>query len=512
MAVRGILSKHAVTTQGSDPQLFASGRIGRAYQELIESAVEAMVVVDSSGAIVLVNGHAERLFGYEHQELEGLRVEALLPRRLREVHRTELRSYLARPHLREIGSGIGVFGLRKDGTEFPADISLSPLETEEGTFVSSSIRDITAIRRAEYLASQMMAIVNSSHDAIIGTDLDGLVTSWNRGAEVLFGYSEAEMLNRPAALVDAAGHDQETQLEQKPAGSEEWETVRIRKDGTNVDVSITCSPILGTDGTLKGQSTIARDISERRERQELKDAFLAMVSHELRTPLSAILAHVELLIDEDLSTEEGDRFVKVIHRNSLRLDRLVVDLLFVSQLQAADLTVAITEVDIVAVAQEAVEAATPQSKQCRIDLRFEPYDGVILLNGDADRLGQVLDNLIANAMKYSVGGGVVCVRVVPTLTECVVEVEDHGMGITLDDQKHVFERFFRASAAVDGRIQGVGLGLMVVKTIVEAHGGRVGIESKPGSGSIFRVTLPLRSDEGSLPVWPVSDRAASAGS
>ena len=512
MVVRGILSKRVVTTPGPEPQHFASSRIGRAYQELIESALEAMVVVDSSGTIVLVNGRAERLFGYERPELEGLRIEALVPQRFRLEHRTERRSYLARPHLREIGSGLELFGLRKDGTEFPADISLSPLETEEGTFTASSIRDTTATKRAEYLALQMMAIVKSSHEAIIGTDLDGLVTSWNHGAEVLFGYSEQEILNQPAVLLDAPGHVEETPQEQTAAGRTERETVRMRKDGTRVDVSITCSPILGTDGTLKGESTIARDISERLERQELKDAFLAMVSHELRTPLSAILAHVDLLIDEDISTEERERFVKVILRNSLRLDRLVVDLLFVSQLQAADLTVAMAEVDIVAVAQEAVEAATPQSKQCRVDLRFEPYNGVILLNGDADRLGQVLDNLIANAMKYSVGGGIVCVRVVPTDTECVVEVEDHGMGITLDDQKHVFERFFRASAAVDGRIQGVGLGLMVVKTIVEAHGGRVGIESKPGSGSIFRVAFPLRSHGDSLPVWSVSNRAVSAGS
>jgi two-component system phosphate regulon sensor histidine kinase PhoR len=171
-----------------------------------------------------------------------------------------------------------------------------------------------------------------------------------------------------------------------------------------------------------------------------------------------------------------------------------------------------TTVDMVAVAKDAVEAATPRSAQVGIGLSFMASKESVSLTGDPGRLGQVLDNLISNAIKYSSEGGVVSVRVITDATECTVEVEDHGMGIALEDQNHVFERFFRASSAVDLQIQGVGLGLMVVKTIVDAHGGRVGFESTPGSGSTFRIVLPLDSTSNKVAPMPNSELVALADS
>ncbi len=485
-------------------------RIGKSYCRLVNSADEAMVVVDAAGAIALVNERAERLFGYSRQELVGLDIKVLVPERFRAGHDVHCRSYSEHPRLREMGTGVQVSGRRKNGTEFPAEISLSPLDTGEGTFVSASVRDITADKRLEFFASHFVAVIESSHDAIIGRDLDGYVTSWNPGAELLFGYSDAEMLGQPISILDAP--DKGEYHHRQLFDVDEQDTVRARKDRTLVDVSITNSPICGRDGVVRGWSMIARDISERRKAAELKDGFLALVSHELRTPLSSIVAHVELLLDEVMSEEYRARFVQVIHRNSVRLERLVGDLLFVAQLGSTDLIVAMTETDIVAVAEDAVEAATPRAEQLGLDVHFEPCDQPVTLIGDAGRLGQALDNIVSNAIKYSPEGGAVCVRVVPGVSECTIEVQDHGMGIAPEDQELLFERFFRAPSVVDLQIQGVGLGLMIVKTIIDAHRGRVSVQSQPGVGSTFRIVLPLRGPVLSLappPAPTLTSRSAS---
>ena len=208
----------------------------------------------------------------------------------------------------------------------------------------------------------------------------------------------------------------------------------------------------------RGSSTIARDISDRRRAEKLKDGFLSLVSHELRTPLSAIVAHVELLLDEDLPPGHRLRFVEVIHRNSVRLERLVGDLLFVAQLDRADLTVTMTDVDIVAIAHDAVEAAAPRAGASGVAIRFASCEQSVWMVGDSGRLGQAVDNLVSNAIKYSPDGGAVCVRVLPDGGECIIEVEDEGVGIAFEEQEHLFERFFRTSTAASLHIQGVGTG------------------------------------------------------
>jgi PAS domain S-box-containing protein len=464
-----------------------------------------MVIVDGTGQIVVINAQTERLFGYPRTEL-------LVPERFRQRHGAHREDYAEDPHTRSMGAGLELYGRRKDGTEFPVEISLAPLETKGGTLVSSAIRDITDRKRAEHDASHLAAVVESSHDAIIGKDLHGIVTSWNRGAELLYGYTEQEMRGRSISelLVPGAEDDLADILRRIRSGDriEEHEAVRSRKDGTQVEVSFTISPILGPNGTVVGASTIARDISDRRKAEQMKDEFLALVSHEPRTPLSSIVAYTELLLDDDLPSEQRSRFVGVIDRNSVRLQRLVGDLLFVAQFESANLSLSMTELDIVAVAQEAVEAANPSAQQSGFEVVLEAPNGPVALIGDPGRLGQAIDNLISNAIKYSPDGGAVTVRILPVDAKCTIEVEDHGIGIAATDQQHLFERFFRASSALDLHIQGVGLGLMIVKTIVEGHGGTMSLSSKPGAGTTFRLVLPLRqpSDSKSATTNPHSTR------
>ena len=252
---------------GHDRPPLASEAASRGFSLLLESAPDAMVIVDSRGEIVLVNAQTEKIFGYPREELVGQRVEMLVPDRFRERHSAHRSGYSRDPHTRSMGAGLDLYGRRKDGSEFPVEISLSPLPLDGETLFFSAIRDITDRRSAEQQASHFRAVVESSHDAIIGKDLEGVVTSWNHGAQRLYGYSEEEMLGKSISVLVPPGHDDELPdiLKRVRTGErvEDLETVRSCKDGTQADVSLTVSPIRDSAGTIVGASTIARDISVR---------------------------------------------------------------------------------------------------------------------------------------------------------------------------------------------------------------------------------------------------------
>lgn len=239
---------------------------------LLELCPDAMVIVDEGGEIVRLNAQTERLFGYRHGELIGKPIELLVPERFRDRHGVHRERYGSDPHTRPMGAGLELYGRRKDGSEFPVEISLSPLQTETRRLVATAIRDTTARRQAEADASHYAAVVESSHDAIIGKDLEGLITSWNGGAERLFGYTSAEARGKSISILVPAGHDDELPdlLARVRSGDrvDDYETVRARKDGTLVDVSLTVSPIRSRTGTVMGAATIARDITARLRYQE----------------------------------------------------------------------------------------------------------------------------------------------------------------------------------------------------------------------------------------------------
>jgi signal transduction histidine kinase len=234
----------------------------------------------------------------------------------------------------------------------------------------------------------------------------------------------------------------------------------------------------------------------RREAERLKDDFVALVSHELRTPLTAIIANLDVLEDETAGlSEEGRRFLGVVDRNARRLLRLVGDLLFVAQVEAGKLGLDEGEVDLEAVARESVEAAAPRALDGGVELMLEA-EPVPVVRGDRDRLGQALDNLVSNAIKFTPHGGTVVVRLARDGDRAVLEVSDTGIGISEADMQQLFQRFFRTQRATSAAIPGVGLGLTIAQAIVHGHEGQISVHSLDGEGTTFRIELPLHRTAG----------------
>jgi signal transduction histidine kinase len=240
----------------------------------------------------------------------------------------------------------------------------------------------------------------------------------------------------------------------------------------------------------RGRAALASQNDQLRELDSLKDDLISLVSHELRTPLTSIVGYLDLVVeDESTLTEEQRKFLEVVERNAKRLLSLVSDLLFVAQSEAGRMTLEREPLNLRELVENAVSAAAPIAKRRSIDLTFICDDGADVV-GDDQRLAQVIDNLLSNALKFTPPGGSVDVTVENDGTTVLVEVADTGFGISADEQQRLFTRFFRTETAVKRAIQGTGLGLSIVKAIVEGHGGTISVESAEGQGATFRVALP----------------------
>jgi PAS domain S-box-containing protein len=509
--------------RGAREQLDQLQRLHAAAQHfsaIVESSEDAILSKDLDGVVLSWNGAAEKLFGYTADEIIGRPIRIIIPH----DRQAEEDAVLAAVRRGETVDHFETVRRRKDGSFVPISLTVSPIRDQTGKIVGASkiARDLTRVERAQRDALRLASIVDSSDDAIASKDLDGVITSWNRAAERMFGYSADEIIGKSVrTLIPEDRHDEEDRvLAQIRAGHrvEHFETVRRRKDGSLFAVSLTVSPILRPDGTVIGASKIARDISEKKraeqEREQLleiarnasrlKDEFLATLSHELRTPLNGIVGYVRLLQMGALAGEKREDAIEAVGRCVTSLTQIIGDVLDVSSIVSGRLRLEIAPVDLADVMRSAVEIVRPAigAKEIRLEMALQP--GLPPVAGDADRLRQVCWNLLSNAVKFTHRGGEIRVRIANGGSQAHITVSDNGAGIPLDFLPFVFDRFRQAETGPTRSIGGLGLGLAICRHLVELQGGRIFAESGgPGTGATFRIELPLPFERSSAAPAPV---------
>ena len=356
--------------------------------------------------------------------------------------------------------------------------------------------------------ARFAAIVESSDDAIIGKSLDGTVTAWNAAAERLLGYKAEEMIGRPISTIMAEQqkNDMFEILARIGRGErvEHFETVRIRKDGRPVYVSLSVSPVKDPSGRVVGAAKIARDISERKhleaERErllaetrkavEIRDAFLSVAGHEFRTPLAALSLtfhnwSVRARAEKDERTLER---IGKAQQQVARLTRLTEDLLDIGRISAGELALQKAPTDLAAVVRDVAERLDESAARTGARLEIES-SGPVIGDWDRSRLDQVVTNLLTNAVKFGAGHPIL-IRIHRDNGAAELTVSDRGIGIRPEDRDRIFERFERAVSSRS--YSGIGLGLWIARQLVTAHGGTIDVESEPGRGATFRVRLPAK--------------------
>jgi PAS domain S-box-containing protein len=486
------------------------------YRGLLEAAPDAMVVVNQVGEIVLLNAQAEKHFGYPRDELLGQKVTNIIPKGFAERLIADGTRTVAEALAQQIGTGIELIGRTKDGSDFPIEIMLSPLESAEGILVTAAIRDITERKRAEEALrvseERLSLLVHGVTDyAILMLDPQGRVTTWGEGAERIKGYRAEEIIGHHYSMFStpedvAQGKPSQELKSAAEKGRFEEEGWRIRKDGSRYWANIVVTALRDESGRLRGFGKVVRDISERKKSEErlaktvedLKRSneelqqFAYVASHDLQEPLRMVASYTQLLAQryKGRLDADADEFIGYAVDGSNRMQGLIQDLLAYSRAGTNGKTLLETSTetalkDAVSNLQVAIEESGA----------VVTHDSLPTLATDGGQLALLFQNLVGNAIKYH-GAEVPRVHVSAAKNageEWIFSVRDNGMGI----EPQYFERIFVIFQRLHGRkeFQGTGIGLAICKKIVERLGGRIWVESKPEQGSTFRFSLPERDGE-----------------
>ncbi len=474
--------------------------------EIVQSLNDAIIVVDDRGDIVSVNSAAERLFGYETGELLGQKVEVLMPGVMRKKHAKHRHRYNKAPRSRPLVSGLSLQGMKKDGRVFDADIALTPIETEGGVLVSSTIRDISADDTSE---AYFRNVLESAPDAMVIIDHHGKITVVNRQAEDMFGYKRQQMLGQeiemllPDALRERhishrAGFAANPQL--RPMGVN-LELRGQRRDGSNFPVEISLSPFASASGVFI--SSVIRDVTSRKAmEQELitarhdaerakraNNAFLAAASHDLRQPVQALA----LLNGALRRTVKDSLALEMIESQQNSLDamtNLLNSLLDISRLDAGKVEPEFEEFRIQRLVDRLFAEFSRQAKHKGLSFNAGRCDTIV--RSDPNLLSEILQNFVSNAIRYTDKGSV-AMSCRQEDQGFWIDVTDTGIGIDPEQLNEIFLEFHQIKTpGVDK--EGFGLGLAIVKRLADLLGHEIKVVSDPGNGSTFSIKLPVASE------------------
>jgi PAS domain S-box-containing protein len=473
----------------------------RLLAALVESSEDAIISESVDGTIESWNRSAERMFGVSAADAIGANIEIIIP----DSERGAARALTARVRAGESVLHFQTYRKRVTGELVPVSLSLSPIQSLDGKIagVSTIARDVGQQLQIEREALRLAAIVDSSEDAIASKDLNSIVQTWNKAAVRMFGYTPEEIIGRSIRIIIPPDRQREEDdvLDRIRKGDmvSHFETVRRRKDGTLIDISLTVSPIKDRKGRIIGASKIARDITSQKmllrelgEANRIKDEFLATLSHELRTPLNAVLGYTQMLRTGKISEERRDSVIEIIDRNAQLLSQLVSDVLDVSSIVTGKIRLKTAPVDLLNVAAAAADVVRPAIDAKGLSLTVNDDGKPMIALGDADRLQQAFWNLLTNAVKFTPKGGRITMSLSRQDGHAEITVTDTGMGIPAHFLPHLFERFRQLEDGARREVGGLGLGLSLVRYFVELHGGRVSAHSDgEGTGATFRILLPL---------------------
>jgi len=497
-------------------------------RDLLETLPDAIVAVDRDGIIIQVNSQTQELFGYDRDELIGQKIEMLVPERYRLQHHHHRQTFAETPKTRRMGADLDLYGKRRNGSEFPVEISLSPVSTENGTLVLSAIRDISdrkriaeELRRAneelhrrtteqlgEY-RSRLASIIDSSEDAILSKDLDGIITSWNKGAEHIYGYAPEEIVGKHISLLAPSDRPEEiSEILQKIVRGESiehYESVRVAKDGRQLNVSISVSPLRDATGEIVGASAIARDITDQKraegqlrqsQKMEAIGRLAGGVAHDFNNILGIINACTEFLRDRIDPAAEPSLYVENIKKATERGRSLTKQLLAFSRTS----TIQPRVLDVNERLKDISKLLRPLMGD-DVEILILPRSSTAVVEADPGQLDQILVNLAVNARDAMPRGGKFiletgAVRFDETFAEqhqamaagkyVLLAVSDTGAGMDEATMARIFEPFFTTKEIG----KGTGLGLATVYGIVKQSAGHILVYSEPGHGTTFKIYLP----------------------
>ncbi|WP_316804321.1 PAS domain S-box protein [Pedobacter nototheniae] len=433
-----------------------------------------------------------------------------------EVSYTDVMECVVLPYRETVGSQIEV--AISQGTDFQMEFQIKGFHNDivrwiravgkidnhakpEQQFFSGAITDITEQKKYEDQLkdnaeknARLASIVSSTDDTILSKTLQGIITSWNPAAERMFGYSESEAIGQHISLIIPSSRlsEEDYIIGQVKAGKkiDHFETIRITKDGKEVPISLTVSPIYDDSGQVTGASKIARDISERQKDEIRKNDFIGMVSHELKTPLTSMIALIQLTKMQ--LSKKGDEFLAgamiKAETQAKKMTKMINGFLNISRLESGKISIDIEQFDMASLLAELEHEV--KMTHATHEIIFAPVEKTFV-NADVDKIGHVINNLISNAVKYSSAGTSIYIACIQKDGYAVVSVKDEGIGIGTKHTALLFDRYYRVEEVSTKYIAGFGIGLYLSAEIIARHQGEIWVESELGTGSTFYFTLKL---------------------